>query len=116
MRRSPRLPGPKTFEPAVAPLRFLQLLGRHHPPLDVYSHHPYRTDIGQKAGQAERPNDISFADLPRLIAGLDRAFPRRHLHLWITEFGLQTKPPDAFQGVNLSTQAVRLRRNVAVAR
>ena len=112
----PNYSGPKTFEPAVAPLRFLQLLGRHHPPLDVYSHHPYRTDIGQKAGQAERPNDISFADLPRLIAGLDRAFPRRHLHLWITEFGLQTKPPDAFQGVNLSTQAVRLRRSVAVAR
>ena len=48
----PNYSGPKTFEPAVAPLRFLQLLGRHHPPLDVYSHHPYRTDIGE--GRTDR--------------------------------------------------------------
>jgi hypothetical protein len=112
----PNYSGPKTFEPAVAPLRFLQLLGTHHPPLDVYSHHPYRTDVGLKAGQTEGPNDISFDDLPRLIAALDKAFPGKHLHLWITEFGLQTNPPDPYQGVSLSAQAVQLRRNVAVAR
>jgi hypothetical protein len=112
----PNYSGPKTFEPAVAPLRFLKLLGTHHPPIDVYSHHPYRTDVGRKPGQTEGPNDISFADLPRLIAALDRAFPGKHLHLWITEFGLQTNPPDPYQGVSLGHQAVQLRRNVAVAR
>jgi hypothetical protein len=112
----PNYSGPKTFEPAVAPLRFLQLLGRKHPPLDVYSHHPYRTNIGKTTGQIEGPNDISFADLPRLITALDRAFPGRHLHLWITEFGLQTNPPDAYQGVSLGTQSLQLRRNVAAAR
>ena len=112
----PNYSGPKTFEPTVTPLRFLRLLGTHHPPLDVYSHHPYRTDIGRKAGQAEGPNDISFADLPRLITALDKAFPGKHLHLWVTEFGLQTNPPDSYQGVSLSAQAVQLRRNVAAAR
>ncbi len=112
----PNYSGPKTYEPAVAPLRFLLLLGKKHPPLDVYSHHPYRTDVGLKKGQVEGPNDISFADLPRLIAGLDQAFPRKHLHLWITEFGLQTNPPDSFQGVSLGTQSLQLRRNVASAR
>jgi hypothetical protein len=112
----PNYSGPKTFEPAVAPLRFLQELGKFHPPLDVYSHHPYRTDAGQKKGQVANPNDIAFADLPRLIAGLDKAFPRKRLHLWITEFGLQTSPPDAFQGVSLSYQSQQLRRNVASAR
>jgi hypothetical protein len=112
----PNYSGPKTFEPAVAPLRFLQELGKYHPPLDVYSHHPYRTDAGKKKGQVANPNDIAFADLPRLIAGLDKAFPGKRLHLWITEFGLQTSPPDGFQGVSLSYQSQQLRRNVASAR
>jgi len=52
----PNYSGPKTFEPAVAPLRFLLLLGKKHPPLDVYSHHPYRTDVGKKAGQLPGPD------------------------------------------------------------
>ena len=112
----PNYSGPKTYEPAVAPLRFLQELGKFHPPLDVYSHHPYRTDAGRKKGQKPNPNDIAFADLPRLIAGLDKAFPGKRLHLWVTEFGLQTKPPDTFQGVSLGTQSLHLRRNVAAAR
>ena len=98
----PNYSGPKTYEPAVAPLRFALLLGKKHPPLDVYSHHPYRTDVGKKAGQKPGPNDIAFADLPRLIKGLDKAFPGKHLHLWVTEFGLQTNPPDGFQGVSLA--------------
>jgi hypothetical protein len=112
----PNYSGPKTYEPAVAPLKFLQLLGTHHPPLDVYSHHPYRTDVGKKAGAKPNPNDIAFKDLPRLIQGLDKAFPGKKLHLWITEFGLQTNPPDGFQGVSLGTQSLQLRRNVASAR
>jgi hypothetical protein len=112
----PNYSGPKTFEPAVAPLRFLLLLGKRHPPLDVYSHHPYRTDVGKKAGQLPGPNDIAFADLPRLIKGLDTAFPGKRLHLWITEFGLQTNPPDGFQGVSLANQSQQLRRNVAASR
>ena len=112
----PNYSGPKTFEPAVAPLRFALLLGQRHPPLDVYSHHPYRTDLGRKAGQLPGPNDIAFADLPRLIKGLDTAFPSKRLHLWVTEFGLQTNPPDGFQGVSLSKQSQLLRRNVASAR
>jgi hypothetical protein len=112
----PNYSGPKTFEPAVAPLRFLLLLGKRHPPLDVYSHHPYRTDVGKKVGQLPGPNDIGFADLPRLIKGLDTAFPGKHLHLWITEYGLQTNPPDGFQGVSLANQSQQLRRNVNAAR
>ena len=112
----PNYSGPKTFEPAVAPLRFALLLGKKHPPLDVYSHHPYRTDVGKKVGQLPGPNDIAFADLPRLIKGLDTAFPGKHLHLWVTEFGLQTNPPDGFQGVSLANQSQQLRRNVAAAR
>jgi hypothetical protein len=112
----PNYSGPFTFEPAVAPLRFLLLLGQRHPPLDVYSHHPYRTDVGKKIGSLPGVNDIGFADLPRLIKGLDTAFPRKHLHLWVTEYGLQTNPPDSFQGVSLASQSQQLRRNVAAAR
>jgi hypothetical protein len=112
----PNYSGPKTYEPAVAPLRFLQLLGKKHPPLDVYSHHPYRTDLGKKTGMVANPNDIAFADLPRLIKALDQAFPGKKLHLWITEFGLQTNPPDNYQGVSLGQQSLLLRRNVASAR
>jgi hypothetical protein len=72
--------------------------------------------VGKKVGQLPGPNDIAFADLPRLIQGLDTAFPGKHLHLWITEYGLQTNPPDGFQGVSLANQSQQLRRNVASAR
>ena len=72
--------------------------------------------MGKKVGQLPGPNDIAFADLPRLIQGLDTAFPGKHLHLWITEYGLQTNPPDGFQGVSLASQSQQLRRNVAAAR
>ncbi len=112
----PNYSGPKTYEPAIAPLRFLRELAKRRPPLDVYSHHPYRTDAGKKKGQVINPNDIAFADLPRLIKGLDKAFPGKRLKLWVTEFGLQTKPPDTFQGVTLSYQSRQLRRNVASSR
>ena len=112
----PNYSGPKTYEPAVAPLRFMKELAKRNPPLDVYSHHPYRTDAGKKKGQVANPNDIAFADLPRLIKGLDQAFKKKRLNLWITEFGLQTKPPDTFQGVSLSYQSRQLRRNVASSR
>ena len=115
-RHEAQLLGPEDLRAGRRAAALPLLLGKKHPPLDVYSHHPYRTDVGKKVGQLPGPNDIAFADLPRLIKGLDTAFPGKHLHLWITEFGLQTNPPDAFQGVSLGKQSLQLRRNVASAR
>jgi hypothetical protein len=112
----PNYSGPKTYEPAVAPLRFATLLGKRKPKLDVYSHHPYRTDVGKKAGAKPLKNDIGWDQLPKLIKGHDKAFPHKRLKLWITEWGLQTNPPDGFQGVSLGKQSRQLRRNVASAR
>jgi hypothetical protein len=38
------------------------------------------------------------------------------MHVWITEFGKQTDPPDTYVGVPLATQTQQLRSTVALCR
>jgi hypothetical protein len=103
--------GPTSSEPSMAPLKFMRLLAPTHAPFDVWAQHPYRVP-----GLGANPDNVQFQTLPNLFKQLDQLWPRKHYHVWITEYGLQTNPPDPWQGVSLSAQASALRSNVLTAR
>ena len=103
----------------VAPLTFLRgalcLSASYHRargcgrvPVDGYAHHPYT----RRAGPSFRPpssNAVTIGTLSRLTRALDRAAARRArspatCRVYLTEFGVQSKPDPLF-GVSLAQQA-----------
>ena len=73
---------------------------------DVYAHHPY-ADKGSEApgykpagAEARR---IQLGNIGTLITQLTKLYGPKHL--WITEYGYQTNPPDRQYGVSLALQA-----------
>jgi hypothetical protein len=102
--------GPTAFEPSIAPLKFLRLLGKRK--MDAYAHHPYRSLKTEKS----TGDNVGFDALGKLITQLDKLQKPRKLPLWITEYGVQTNPPDRFQGVTPAKQAAYLRNGVSVAK
>ena len=103
--------GPTASEPSVAPLRFVRMLAARRADFDVYAHHPYRIS----GADATSGDNVGLDDLGRLLATLDRVYPGSRLRLWITEYGVQTNPPDRWSGVPPGQQARMLRRAVAIA-
>jgi hypothetical protein len=76
-------------------------------PVAGYAHHPYT----RRAGPSFRPpssNAVTIGTLSRLTRALDRAARAgavpRHLRIYLTEFGVQSKPDPVF-GVSLAQQA-----------
>jgi hypothetical protein len=77
-----------------------------HARLDVYAHHPYpgsphETPVSGGCGECAA---ITMANLPILLRAVAKAFPGRHV--WLTEYGYQTNPPDPLFGVSPSRQAL----------
>ena len=105
-------PGGLNTKEEIAPLRFIRLLAQKKARFDVYSHHPYRVSAG---GKKLGPDDVDFSNLPALTKQLDKSFPGRRFHLWITEYGRESAP-DTFYGVSVEKQAQTLRANVAKVR
>ncbi|HLY85579.1 MAG TPA: cellulase family glycosylhydrolase [Gaiellaceae bacterium] len=64
---------------------------------DVWSHHPY--SFNGPFGSANRPNDVSLGDLPKMRALLRAGVKMHHIvsthpvQFWVTEFSWDTKPP-----------------------
>jgi hypothetical protein len=102
----------------VAPLTFLRgvlcLNGHYHrigrcKALQAagYAHHAYTTRKGPFF-RPPGPNDVTIGVLSRLTHALDRAARahaiRKHMPIWLTEFGIQSKP-DPLLGVSLAQQA-----------
>jgi hypothetical protein len=102
----------------VAPLAFLRgvlCLDSHYRahgkckslPAAGYAHHAYTTRLGPFF-KPPGPDDVTIGVLSRLTHALDRAASagriRRHLPIWLTEFGIQSKP-DPLLGVSLARQA-----------
>jgi hypothetical protein len=75
---------------------------------DVWAHHPYTT--GGPTRRAQRADDASLGDLPRMRALLNAAVRHRkirsdgRLRFWVTEFSWDTRPPDP-QGVPMALHA-----------
>jgi hypothetical protein len=74
---------------------------------DGYAHHPYTTRSGPFF-VSRRRNDVTIGSLGRLVRALDRAARsrnvRRRLPIYLTEFGIQSRP-DPHYGVSETRQA-----------
>ena len=102
--------------PSIAPLTFLRDLHRLGAPFDVWAHHPYRIRSGETPTKGNRDPQVSFGNLGDLRRALDKLYPRRHVKIWLTEFGYQTNPPDTYLGVSPARQAAYLADVVRIAR
>ena len=99
--------GPCATVPGFAPLSFLRELVKKPVSLDVWSHHPYRS---QRQNSTPYTGDnVDVQGMPRLYSALNKAFPGRKVLVWVTEFGAQTNPPDKWQGVTLAQQVSSLK-------
>ncbi len=79
--------------------------------LDVtgVAHHPYTRGAGQSFARRVGSGDITLAQIGRLSLWINRAAHQRRisgrLPIYLTEFGVQTNPPDRFAGTSLGNQA-----------
>ena len=69
--------------------------------VSAWAHHPYTTKSGPFFKPPDR-NDVTIGVLSRLTRQLDRL--HRHIPLYLTEFGIQSKP-DPYVGVSQLKQA-----------
>jgi hypothetical protein len=76
-------------------------------PTTGIAYHPYTPPAGPHT--AEGTDDAAIGQLGRLRATMDALARRgklpRHLPIWITEFGYQTKPPDPIFGTPIKRAA-----------
>ena len=74
--------------------------------LDVYAHNPYPEHPQREtptSGACKKCPSITMASLEKLQVEVQRAWPGKHM--WLTEYGYQTNPPDKKLGVSYALQA-----------
>jgi hypothetical protein len=73
------------------------------------AHHPYTRAAGQNPRSRPGKSDITLSTISRLSLWIDRAAHQRRLSgrlpIYLTEYGVQTNPPDRFAGASLRNQA-----------
>ena len=79
-----------------------------HAKLDAYAHHPYPASPSEtpSSGGCKNCPWITMATIRKLLILVKRYFGSKPI--WLTEYGYQTNPPDAFLGVPLKRQATML--------
>jgi hypothetical protein len=110
---------PASGRASVDPLTFLgQAKKFGMKTFDVYAHHPY-ADKGNEApsyiptGRFHRR--VQMGNLNLLLSLLTKLYGPKHL--WITEYGYQTNPPDrTIFGTSWSNQALFMKQAFAMAR
>ena len=107
---------PKGIRPVHSPGRFAEALAKANPRLrfDAWSHHPYPFTPNLAPSQRVRWPNITLGSLPELQANLKRWFKRESVSIWVTEYGHETRPQDAF-GVSYAKQAAYIRQAIGIA-
>jgi hypothetical protein len=101
--------------PSVSPLVFLNALKKARAHFDVYAHHPYYSGPSETPSTPPKaPTAVTLGNIGTLLSLLQKLYPGKHL--WITEYGYQTNPPDRTYGVSYAKQAKYLSQAVAIAR
>jgi hypothetical protein len=82
---------------------------------DAWAHHPYPFPVAQKPTQKVRYPNVTLTTMPQFEKDLDKAFGRKNVPVWITEYGNETKPGEP-AGVTELQQARYLPQALAMAR
>jgi len=105
----------RSIRPSISPLVFLTALKRNRARFDVYAHHPYYSGPSETPSTPPKaPTAVTLGNISTLLALLQKLYPGKHL--WITEYGYQTNPPDRIFGVSYAKQAKYLAQAVAIVR
>jgi len=110
---------PATSRASVDPLTFLSQAKKFGmKKFDVYAHHPY-ADKGNEAPsyvpKGRFARRVQLGNINLLISLLTKLYGPKHL--WITEYGYQTKPPDnTIFGTSWSKQALYMKQAFDIAR
>lgn len=105
----------RSSRPSIDPLAFLRGVKRYGlRRFDVWAHHPYAISPGRALTARPEPGTVSLANIGSLTRELSRLYGPKHL--WITEIGWQTNPPDEILGVSYARQALLLRQAYALGR
>jgi Cellulase (glycosyl hydrolase family 5) len=101
----------------VAPGTFMQLVAKAAPRMrfDAWAQHPYPFPVSSPPAQIARWPNVTLPSLTRLGPELDRSFGRKNIPIWVTEYGIETRPGEP-KGVSEATQARYLPEAVAIAR
>ena len=101
--------------PSVSPLVFLTALKKAGARFDVYAHHPYYSGPSETpTTPPQAPTAVTLGNINTLLKLLQKLYPGKHL--WITEYGYQTKPPDPVFGVSYAKQAQYMAQAYAIVR
>ncbi len=100
---------------SIAPGTFARLLAQQKPdvPFDAWAHHPY-SDLGYGPAQRYRFPNVNLSTLHTFEEKLDLWFHRADIPIWISEYGMQTRPARP-GGVTVAQQAVYVRQALAIA-
>jgi hypothetical protein len=100
--------------PSVSPLVFLRALKKRGAHFDVYAHHPYYGKPNETPSTRPSKTAVTMGNIGELLALLKKLYGPKHL--WITEYGYQTRPPDRTFGVSWAKQARYLQQAYQIAR
>jgi aryl-phospho-beta-D-glucosidase BglC (GH1 family) len=100
-----------------SPGKFAELVAKANPRLkfDAWAHHPYPSNPNNKPTQVVTWPNVSLMSLPRFEQSLNTWFHRKTTSIWITEYGHQTRPPEAL-GIPWSTQSKYIAQAIGIAR
>ncbi len=107
---------PRGSRNGVSPVAWLLGLHRAHARLDAYAHNPYPLDPKRESplsGGCAECTTITMATIGKLVGLVTRNFP--HAHIWLSEYGYQSNPPDRLLGVSPALQARYLGEGAYVA-
>jgi hypothetical protein len=97
---------PRGSTGGVSPVDWLRGMAAAGARLDAYATNPYPLNPRSETpwgGGCTSCRTFTMANLPRLLADVQRLFPGKRV--WLTEYGYQTNPPDRYLGVSPALQA-----------
>ena len=105
------------FTDTIAPATFARLVAQANPRLkfDAWAQHPYPVPVSQPPTQKVRYPNVALSTLGRFETDLDRWFGRKGIRIWISEYGVETKPGEP-RGVTEPQQARYLRQAIGMLR
>jgi Glycosyl hydrolase catalytic core len=108
---------PRSLRPEPDPIAFMVAAKRYGlKDFDVWAHHPYPLDGNDAPTYVPRPTEhaVVLGNIGTLLTKLSQLWGPKHL--WITEYGYQTNPPNRTKfGISWSKQAAYLRQAYRLA-